>query len=158
MGCATSQPAQGCTGRPSHSAVKPRGHRIVDAGSERESARCPKARAKSRAALKKLCEVLPPDIRGPAPRPPPDRGDSRSPASNTQQTSAMRAHPLFGPDLGDDDPDSRIDVDELEQSAGVYSSMDSSAWKTSATHSGPVPPDRRLHERHMLKMDRLWED
>mmetsp|Transcript_60690 Transcript_60690/g.125591 ORF Transcript_60690/g.125591 Transcript_60690/m.125591 type:complete len:123 (-) Transcript_60690:8-376(-) len=88
----------------------------------------------------------------------PGRGDCRSPTENAHQSTAMRTHPLFGPDLGDDDPDSRIDVDELEQSAGVYSSMDSAAWKTSATHSGPVPPDRRLHERHILKMDKLWED
>ena len=96
-------------------------------------------------ALRKLCQVLPTDV---------DR-------TSGMTGMAPRGARVQGPEkvkISNIDPDSHMDVDEMEKHAGIYSSMDSTAWRTHVTHSGPLPPDRRLHERHVSRIDQLWED
>mmetsp|Transcript_21123 Transcript_21123/g.39708 ORF Transcript_21123/g.39708 Transcript_21123/m.39708 type:complete len:165 (+) Transcript_21123:87-581(+) len=50
----------------------------------------------------------------------------------------------------------RMDVEEVEACAGNFSSWDSDAWNR-ANHRQAVPPNRRLHERHVAKVDAFEE-
>ncbi|CAE7244844.1 unnamed protein product [Symbiodinium natans] len=45
--------------------------------------------------------------------------------------------------------------DEEEDSKPVWSSMDSSTWATHCMRGAPMPPDRRVHERHLVVLDQF---
>ncbi|CAE7473017.1 unnamed protein product [Symbiodinium sp. CCMP2592] len=49
--------------------------------------------------------------------------------------------------------------DETEDAKPNWSSWDSSNWKTShAVKGAPLPPDRRLHDRHLTILDQFQKD
>mmetsp|Transcript_66734 Transcript_66734/g.156432 ORF Transcript_66734/g.156432 Transcript_66734/m.156432 type:complete len:181 (-) Transcript_66734:90-632(-) len=78
--------------------------------------------------------------------------------SQGQKTTTADDLAAMEPDECEETAEARYDVEEFEIEAQPWSSMKSADVKATRNNPFPSPPDRRLHEQHLKRMDRLRND
>ncbi|CAE7653753.1 unnamed protein product [Symbiodinium microadriaticum] len=78
--------------------------------------------------------------------------------SQVQKTTKADDLAAVQPDECQETAEAHYDVEEFEIEAQHWSSMRSADVKATRNNRFPSPPDRRLHEQHLKKMDRLQDD